>query len=91
MVLKIVSYYRNADFPRSAAAAFLACVVLVLLLDIVQVILWVRNKLHVLVFVGMTMTQTAFWGLVLILDIVDIVVNDQSPRGMGIIVVMLYG
>ena len=63
---------------------------LILLLDVAQIVLWARNQLHAKLFVGLTMAQTLFWGLVLILDIVGIAVNDQSPRGIGTIVVMLY-
>ncbi|KAF1977360.1 hypothetical protein BU23DRAFT_564879 [Bimuria novae-zelandiae CBS 107.79] len=71
-----------------AAAAFLACTILVLLLDVVQIVLWYRDMLHPTYFVGLTVFQAIFWGLVLTLDIVSIVRKQQSSKGIGMVVVM---
>jgi hypothetical protein len=73
----------------SAAISFLFFTILVLLLDVMQIILWTRDRLHPAHFAGLTMFQTAFWGLVLLMDIISIVQNRQNPRAVGLVVIIL--
>ncbi|KAF9741362.1 hypothetical protein PMIN06_006471 [Paraphaeosphaeria minitans] len=71
-----------------AAVAFLFFTVLVLLLDVLQIILWTRSRLYPAYFSGLTIFQAAFWGLVLLMDIVSIARSQQSPRAVSFVVII---
>ncbi|KAF2449345.1 hypothetical protein P171DRAFT_190736 [Karstenula rhodostoma CBS 690.94] len=80
------SSYDDVRYP--AAVTFLFFTVLVLLLDVVQIILWSRDRLYPVYFAGLTIFQAAFWGLVLLMDIISVANNQQNPRAVGLVVVV---
>ncbi|KAJ4359673.1 uncharacterized protein N0V89_000229 [Didymosphaeria variabile] len=75
-------------FRYPAAVTFLFLTVLVLLLDVVQILLWARDTLYPAYFTGLTVFQAAFWGLVLLMDIILIAKKEQSPQAVGLVVVV---
>ena len=75
--------------PNSAAVAFLFFTVLILFLDVVQIILWLRNRLYPSYFAGLTIFQAVFWAIVLFMDIISIAGSQQSPRAIGLVVIIL--
>ncbi|KAL5374812.1 hypothetical protein DPSP01_011648 [Paraphaeosphaeria sporulosa] len=71
-----------------AAVAFLFFTIVVLLLDVIQIILWTRDRLYPTYFAGLTIFQALFWGLVLLMDIVSIANSQQSSRAVSLVVVI---
>ena len=69
--------------------AFLFFTIVVLLLDVIQIILWTRDRLYPTYFAGLTIFQALFWGLVLLMDIVSIANSQQSSRAVSLVVVIL--
>ncbi|KAL1594543.1 hypothetical protein SLS60_010303 [Paraconiothyrium brasiliense] len=90
--LAMGSNYDNARriFRYPAAVTFLFFTVLILSLDVVQILLWARDKLDPAYFVGLTVFQTAFWGLVLLMDIILIAKKEQSARAVGLLYFGLF-
>lgn len=75
--------------PTSAAVAFIFFTVLVLILDILQITLWIRNALYPSTFAALTIFQAAFWAIVLSMDIISIAASQQSSQAIGLVVILL--
>ncbi|KAJ4295503.1 hypothetical protein N0V90_007516 [Kalmusia sp. IMI 367209] len=71
-----------------AAIVFLLFAIIVLLLDVLQIVMFARHNLQPNGFVIMNSVQTGFWGGVVLMDIVEVAKNRQSPRALALVVVM---
>ena len=62
---------------------------IVSLLDVMQIVLWARDRLRPVYLIGLNTFQLVFWGIIIVLDIVGIAKYGQDPRGIAMAVVML--
>jgi hypothetical protein len=75
------------NFSRSVVI-FMLFIVIVLLLDVLAIVLFIRDALKPATFLTMNCFQTGFWGGVLILDLVAIG-RGASAVGIGFSVFVL--
>jgi hypothetical protein len=68
---------------------FLAFIAIVLLIDILAIVLFLRDALKPVTFLIMNCFQTGFWGGVLIMDFVAIG-RGGSAVGIGFSIFVLY-
>lgn len=74
---------------HSAVIVFLLFIIIVLLLDVLAIVLFLRDALKPLNFLIMNCFQTAFWLAVLIMDFVS-VGQGSSAVGIGFSIFVLY-
>lgn len=78
----------TADSP-SVLVVFYLLIIIVLLLDILQIIMFVRDNLSPGAFLTMNCVQTGFWGGVLLMNLVYIGKEHTSAAGIGFTVFLL--
>lgn len=74
---------------HSVIVVFMLLIIAVLLMDILQILMFLRDSLSPLSFLIMNSVQTAFWAAVLLLDLVSIAKKESNATGIGLVVFIL--
>jgi hypothetical protein len=73
---------------RRSVVVFMLFIVACLLIDILAIVLFLRDALNPATFLTMNCAQTGFWGGVLIMDLVAIM-RGSSAAGIGFSIFVL--
>ena len=91
--LSLVNYTTSSAYTKLTASRLLIVIILfsciVLLIDILAILLFLRDALKPGTFLTMNSFQTAFWGVALIMEFADIG-KGGSHVGLGFGVFVLY-
>ncbi|KAF2247936.1 hypothetical protein BU26DRAFT_323713 [Trematosphaeria pertusa] len=85
--LKVLRDEGYDDLPGiGVIVVFMLLIIAVLLMDILQILMFLRDSLSPLSFLIMNSVQTAFWAAVLLLDLVSIAKKESNATGIGLVV-----
>jgi len=75
--------------PSRTSVAYFLFLIIVLLLDILQIVMFARGNLQPTGFLIMNSVQTAFWLIVLIMDVAEISRQKQPSWAVGFVIFIL--